>query len=112
VSRSAAHRPTWTPRSAGADGLTGLTLSDLVSGRSLEVSVNVTLRGVSDITRNHENTNEIYPGCHIINRWKGSGRDAAASGAVSDGGPNFTPSISQYAEIGFVIDGSEIIGCA
>jgi hypothetical protein len=58
------------------------------------------------------NTNEDYPGCHVINRWKGFGRDAVASGVVSDGVTDFTPGTSQYAEIGFVIDGFEIIGCA
>src|SRR5215475_105017 len=88
------------------------TVSDLVSGGSFDVNVNVDWTGVSDIVRNHSNTNQIYPGCHIINRWKGSGRDAVASGVVSDGVTNFTPGTSQYAEIGYVIDGFEIIGCA
>src|SRR5215475_15598532 len=87
------------------------TVSDLVSGGSFDVNVNVGWMGVGDIVRNHSNTNEIYPGCHIINRWKGSGRDAVASGVVSDGVTNFTPGTSQYAEIGFVNDGFEIIGC-
>src|SRR5262249_10813343 len=91
---------------------TTVTVSDLVSGSSFDVSVNVDWAGVGDIFRSHSNTNEIYPGCHLINRWKGSGRDAVASGGVSDGVTNFTPGTSQYAEIGYVIDGFEIIGCA
>jgi hypothetical protein len=92
--------------------VTTVTVSDLVSGSSFDVSVNVGWMGTGDIVRNHSNTNESYPGCRVINRWNGSGRDAVASGVVSDGVTNFTPGTSQYAEIGFVIDGFEIIGCA
>ena len=90
---------------------TTFTMSDLVSGGTFDVAVNMTSTGTSDIARQHSNTNELYPGCHIINRWKGSGRDAVASGTVSDGSENFAPGNSQFAEIGYVIDGSEIIGC-
>lgn len=91
---------------------TTINVSDIVSGNSFNVNVNVNWTGTGDIVRNHSNTNDIYPGCHIINRWKGSGRDAYASGIVSDGATNFTAATSQYAEIGLVISGSEIIGCA
>jgi hypothetical protein len=63
------------------------------------------------VVRNHSNTNEVYPGCHIINRWKGSGRDAVATGTVSDGTTNLIPASSESAEIGVVISGFEIMGC-
>ena len=76
-----------------------------------DVTVNVDWTGTGDIVRDHSNTNDTYPGCHIINRWKGSGRDANASGVVSDGVTDFTPDPSQGAEVGYVIDGFEIMGC-
>jgi hypothetical protein len=88
-----------------------ITVMDIDTGNSFDIDVNVDWKGTSDITRNHSNTNDIYPGCHIIDRWKGSGRDAVASGVVTDGVMNFTPGPSQWAEIGNVVDGFEIIGC-
>ena len=90
---------------------TAIVASDLVSGASFTVTVDVGWVGVGDVVRNHSNTNEIYPGCHIINRWKGSGRDAVATGTVSDGATNLTPDPSAFAEIGLVISGFEIMGC-
>ena len=91
---------------------TTLNLTDINTNESFAVNVNVNWTGTSDITRNHENTNDIYyRGCHVLNRWKGSGRTANASGTVSDGVTNFTPSASQYADINLVIDGFEVIGC-
>jgi hypothetical protein len=89
-----------------------INVMDIDTGNSFDVDVNVDWTGTSDTTRNHSNTNDIYPGCHIIDRWKGSGRDAVASGLVTGGIMNFTPDPSQGAEIGFVIDGFEVIGCA
>ena len=91
---------------------TEITVSDLVTGSSFPVRVDVALTGTGEIVRDHSNTNEIYPGCHIINRWKGSGRDAVATGTVTDGSTNFTPGPSNDAEIGLVISGFEIIGCS
>ena len=91
---------------------TTILASDLVSGASFPVTVDIGLVGISDIVRNHSNTNEVYPGCHIINRWKGSGRDAVATGSVSDGTTNLTPAPSDFAEVGFVVTGFEIMNCA
>jgi hypothetical protein len=88
-----------------------ITATDIDTGIAFDVNVNVDWTGAGAITRDHSNTNDVSPGCHIINRWKGSGRDANASGVVSDGVANFAPSPSQGAEVGFVIDGFEIIGC-
>ena len=86
--------------------------TDIDTGATFPVHVDVTWTGTSDIHRSHSNTNDLYPGCHIINRWKGSGRDAVASGTVTDGTTNLIPDASQGAEIGYVVDGFEIIGCA
>jgi hypothetical protein len=47
----------------------------------------------------------------VLNRWKGSGRTADAAGTVSDGATNYTPTATHDAEIGYVIDGFEVIGC-
>jgi len=91
---------------------TAIVVSDLVSGASSTVTVDVGWVGVGDVVRNHSNTNDIYPGCHIINRWKGTGRDATATGTVSDGATNLIPASSDFAEIGFVHDGFEIMGCS
>jgi hypothetical protein len=92
---------------------TTITVTNIDTGDLFDVSVNVALVGTSDIHRDDENTNDRYGlGCHVLNRWKGSGRDAIASGVVSDGVTNFTPTTSQWAEIGVVIDGFEVIGCA
>ena len=91
---------------------TAFHATDIDTGDSFDVTVNVNWTGASDIFRNHENTNDIYyRGCHVLNRWKGSGRNAVASGIVSDGVTNFTPTASQYADINLVISGFEVIGC-
>lgn len=89
-----------------------IELTDIDTSAMWPVVVHVGWTGTSDITRNHSNTNDIFPGCHIINRWKGSGRTATASGTVSDGQTNFIPTSSDNAEIGYVVDGFEIVGCA
>ena len=91
---------------------TVIVVSDLVSGASSTVTVDVGWAGIGDLVRNHSNTNDVYPGCHIINRWHGTGRDALATGTVSDGTTNLIPTPSQFAEIGHVVSGFEIIGCA
>ena len=92
---------------------TTITMTNIDTGDAFDVSVDVAWVGTSDIVRDHDNTNDRYSNdCHVLNRWKGSGRDAEASGVVSDGVTNFTPIASQPAEIGLVIDGFEVIGCA
>jgi hypothetical protein len=89
-----------------------ITVTNIDTGATFDVSVNVALVGTSVIVRDHSNTNDFYGGgCHVLNRWKGSGRTADASGVVSDGVTNFTPTATQSAEIGVVIDGFEVINC-
>jgi hypothetical protein len=91
---------------------TTITVTNIDTGGTFDVSVDVALAGTSDIHRDHDNTNDFYGGgCHVLNRWKGTGRDAAASGVVSDGVTNFTPSATESGEIGIVIDGFEVIDC-
>jgi hypothetical protein len=89
-----------------------IPVTDIDTGNTFDVDVKLDWTGTSDISRNHSNTNELYPGCHVINRWKGFGRDAVASGSVTDGVTDFTPNPSQSGETGFVIDGFEVIGCS
>lgn len=55
--------------------------SNLDTGDALTIDVNVGWIGTSAIYRDHSNTNDRYSrDCHVLNRWKGSGRDAVASG--------------------------------
>ena len=92
---------------------TTITLTDIDSGDTFDVNVNVAFTGSSGIHRDTANSNDRYGrGCHVLNRWKGTGRDADASGSVSDGVTNFTPTASQWGEIGMTIGGFEVIGCA
>jgi hypothetical protein len=89
-----------------------ITVTNIDTGATFDVSVNVALVGTSVIARDHSNTNDFYGGgCHVLNRWKGSGRTANASGVVSNGVTNFTPTATQSGEIGVVIDGFEVINC-
>jgi len=91
---------------------TTITLTNIDTGATFDATVDVAWIGTSDIVRNHDNTNDFYGGgCHVLTRWKGSGRTAEASGRVSAGVTNFTPATSQSAEIGFVVDGFEVINC-
>jgi hypothetical protein len=91
---------------------TTIPVTNIDSGDTFDLSVDVTLVGTSVISRDHENTNDFYGGgCHVLNRWKGSGRTATASGVVSDGVTNFTPVATDSAEIGLVIDGFVVIDC-
>ena len=90
-----------------------VSLADLVSGSTFTVHVDVSWTGPSAITRDHSNTNDLYSHfCHVLNRWKGSGRTADAAGSVSDGTTNFASTPTHQAEIGYVIDGFEVIGCS
>jgi hypothetical protein len=92
---------------------TTLVASNLDTGDPVTLDVNVAWVGTSDIHRDHSNTNDRYSrNCHVLNRWKGSGRDAAASGTVSVGSTNYAPTPSYLGEIGVVISGFEVIGCA
>lgn len=89
-----------------------LPMTDIDTGATFNVDVNVVWVGTSDIYRDDVNSNDLYGrGCHVLNRWKGTGRTAEASGSVSDGVTNYTPTTTQNGEIGFVIDGFEVIGC-
>ena len=89
-----------------------ITATNIDTGATFDVTVEMAWTSTSAITRDHSNTNDRYPGgCHVLNRWKGSGRDAVASGIVSDGVTNFTPRSSDFGEIGSVVDGFEVIGC-
>lgn len=89
-----------------------VTLTNVDTGATFDVDVNVTLAGTSAIHRDDVNSNDFYGGgCHVLNRWKGSGRTADAWGTVSDGLTNYTPTATDQAEIGFVIDGFEVIDC-
>ena len=91
---------------------TTIPVTNIDTGDTFDLRVDVTLVGTSVISRDHENTNDFYGGgCHVLNRWKGSGRTATASGVVSDGVTNFTPVSTDSAEIGLVIDGFVVINC-
>lgn len=90
-----------------------LPMTDIDTGATFSVDVDVVWVGTSTIYRDDVNSNDLYgKGCHVLNRWKGSGRTAEASGSVFDGVTNYTPESTRQAEIGFVIDGFEVIGCA
>ena len=89
-----------------------IPVSDFATGAITDVPVAVTWAGAGAVYRDDENSNDVYSRyCHVLNQWKGTGRDAVASGSVWDGTRNYIPAPSQYAEIGLVIDGSEVIGC-
>lgn len=93
---------------------TTIQVADSVSGASFPVTVDLTWTGTSAIYRNHSFSNDLLGGrCRVVNHWKGTGRDAVASGSVSDGTTNFTPPGSlQWAEIGNAITGSAVIQCS
>lgn len=89
-----------------------IAVSDFATGATTDVTVDVTWTGTGAVYRDDENTNDVYSrDCHVLNQWKGTGRDAVASGSVWDGTTNYLPAASQYGEIGLVIDGFEVIGC-
>ena len=90
-----------------------LSMTDIDTNATFSVDVDIALLGTSTIHRDDVNSNDFYGGgCHVLNRWKGSGRTASASGTVSDGVTNFTRLATDNAEIGYVIDGFEVIDCA
>jgi hypothetical protein len=89
-----------------------IAVTNLDTGAAFTITVDVTWSGTSAIHRDHSNTNDQYPGgCHVLNRWNGSGRTATASGSVTDGLTEFTPAPTDDAEIGFVHDGFAVMGC-
>jgi hypothetical protein len=90
-----------------------IAASNLDTGDPLTIAVSVAWTGTSAIYRDHSNTNDRYSrDCHVLNRWKGSGRDAVASGSVTIGTTDYAPTASYLGEIGTVISGFEVIGCA
>ncbi len=90
---------------------TPVTLTDPVTLDTLTVDVDLTWTGTSAITRRHSNTNDRVNGCHVVNRLKVSSRTADATGTISDGTTNLTASTSEFAEIGYVMQGAEATGC-
>jgi len=93
--------------------LTGtVTMTNIDTNATFDVDIDVTFTGTSAIHRDDVNSNEFYGGgCHVLNRWKGSGRVATAVGTVSDGTTNYAPFATENGEIGYVIDGFEVIDC-
>ena len=91
------------------------TVIDVTDGNGNTFSVNVDLAwtGTGPIVRDHSFSNILYGGgCRIIDHWKGTGRTATASGTVAYGGTNYAGLAPlQWAEIGDVITGSEVINC-
>jgi hypothetical protein len=91
---------------------TTINVADLFSSNTFDVTVDVTFVGTSVLMRNHSNTNDIYSRtCHVLNRWKGTGRTASAWGVISDGTTNYALDTSTDDEIGNVVSGAEIVGC-
>jgi hypothetical protein len=90
-----------------------IPMLNIDTNETFSVDVNVSLVGTSAIHRDDVNSNDFYGGgCHVLNRWKGSGRTASATGTVTDGVTNYTPDLTDAGEIGYVIDGFEVIDCA
>jgi hypothetical protein len=90
-----------------------IPMLNIDTNETFSVDVNVSLVGTSAIHRDDVNSNDFYGGgCHVLNRWKGSGRTASATGTVTDGVTNYTPDPTDAGEIGYVIDGFEVIDCA
>lgn len=89
-----------------------ILVADDVSGSSFPASIDLTWVGTGPVYRNRSFSNELLGGrCRVINHWKGTGRDAVASGSVLVGGTNYMPAPSQSAEIGEVISGSAVMHC-
>jgi hypothetical protein len=64
---------------------------DFVSGTEVSVDVNVDWTGTGQLVTTSQRFREKTPGGLVIFQFKGTRRDATASGTVSVGGVNFTP---------------------
>ena len=72
---------------------------DFVSGSTTSVGVNVTWTGTGDLTRSSDRVQESGPGYKVIFSSKGSGRDAIATGSVSDGTTEYIQGSSAFARL-------------
>jgi hypothetical protein len=76
-----------------------IPVTDSVSGNTFDVSVNLTWASTSAISNQISTFHSHTPGFTTSGHFNATFREATASGTVSDGTTNFTPSQSVDAQI-------------
>lgn len=90
---------------------TSTEMFDFVSGTPFTVDVNVNWTGTGDLFRQSFMSKFQSPHCKFMDRFRGTFRNAEASGVVTDSTTNFTPVPTSGASLGQSTSGSLVIGC-
>ena len=76
------------------------TLTLIGSPDTVDVDVDLTFTATGDPTRQVTNLQNFFPGHISFSRSRGVFRDATGTGTITDGTTNFTPTPSNYAQLG------------
>jgi hypothetical protein len=86
--------------------ITTLPVTDFVSNTTFNVALDLSWTGTGDVVRQTGHTSHSRsPGFNVYVHSNGTSRTAIASGTVSDGTTNFTPSATTDASIAFITIG-------
>jgi hypothetical protein len=84
---------------------------DYQTGTPFDISVNITWKAVGPVNRQNSQYTYNFQNCHANSHYQGTMRFAEATGIVSDGSTNFTPSSSSNAQISSSKSGDVSSGC-
>ncbi len=80
-------------------------------GACFPVDLNLTWTGSGPLVKDRSVTHVEEPGCEIHSRFKGTSREAVATGTVVAQGTNFTPEPSVQAELAEFKSAFVMVGC-
>jgi len=83
----------------GATLNTTITMFDMLTGNTFDLSVDLSFLGVGPSSQQHSNIRFGDKVCRVISRFKGTFLVAEVAGTVSDGVTNFTPQSSFAGEL-------------
>ena len=91
--------------------LATVPMFDFVSNTAFDLTVDLTWTGTSSLGHQNSQFKQNFEGCHINLKNNSAFRYAEASGTVSDGTTNFTPSPSTQGTIFLAMGGEISHGC-
>ena len=95
----------------GATLNTRLTVEDVLTGETFDVTVDLAWSGIAPVTREHINFHFGDQSCKTHSRGRATFRAAETMGSVSDGWTNFTPELSLGANLISSNSAEMSIGC-
>ena len=100
-----------TPTLDSATLIATVNVFDFVSGTSFALNVDMTWTSTGPLGRRNSHSHQSFSGCKTNVHSNSVFRPVQASGAVSDGVKNFTPGVSDAADLSSDKSGNVDIGC-